>query len=99
MPDTLRIFDLARQLWHEMKTDYDAALVAAMRHAERDTNGVLVNRDGRAKGITADSLFTGNTDRAIRYASEELIEHWSHHGRLTLTTFETQWLAGRHVWN
>ena len=92
------IFGQAAQLWRAMKTEYDAALVAAMRQAEHDTNGVLVSHEGRAAGVTAESLFTGNADRAIKYASEELIDWWLTNGRLNLTDFETQWLAGRVVW-
>jgi hypothetical protein len=51
--------------------------------AERETRGTLVNRKGTARGVNPRSLFTGSEERARRYASEELLEHWQTHGRPT----------------
>src|SRR5260370_14226 len=44
--------------------------------AEAATGGSLVNPRGRAIGISERSLFTGSEDRALRYASRELINYW-----------------------
>jgi hypothetical protein len=51
--------------------------------AEAATRGSLVNARGRALGISERSLFTGSEDRAMRYASRELINYWQEHPRPT----------------
>lgn len=55
--------------------------------AEQDTRGSMVNRKGQARGVDPRSLFTGSEERARRYASEELLEHWQTHGRPTAAMF------------
>lgn len=55
--------------------------------AERATSGYMLNRNGMARGINPQSLFTGSEERARRYASEELLEHWQRHGRPTAAMF------------
>lgn len=85
-------------MYRLMKEEYDAALQAAYGLAEHETNGVLVNREGKERGIRGTELFSGNEERARKYASEELIEHWRVHGRLRLDRFEEQWAAGRVAW-
>ena len=64
---------------HEREEIKEAAYVSA----ERATRGNLVNAKGRARGVEPRSLFTGSEERARRYASEELLEHWQAHGRPT----------------
>jgi hypothetical protein len=44
--------------------------------AEEATNGYLLNKAGKAANIDPDSLFSGDPDRAYRYASEELLRFW-----------------------
>lgn len=67
----------SRRLEHEEAVEY------AYVTAERETRGSMLNRKGEARGINPRSLFTGSEDRARRYASEELLEHWQKHGRPT----------------
>jgi hypothetical protein len=55
----------------------------------------LVNKAGRAIGVDGDDLFTGPGGYAAKYASEELMEWWQKHPRLTLARYEIQWLKGR----
>jgi hypothetical protein len=59
------------------------AVEAAIMSAERDTNGNMLNRRARAAGIDERSLFTGSEERARRYASEELLNHWRRNPRPT----------------
>jgi hypothetical protein len=51
--------------------------------AEAATRGNMVHARGRAIGVSERSLFTGSEDRAMRYASRELINYWSEHPRPT----------------
>jgi len=63
--------------------------------AAEATAGVLVNQEGRVDHIDGFSLFRGTERRAMRYASEELLEFWKQHPRLTLAEYEDQWITGR----
>lgn len=81
-----------------MKAEFDADLDAHIQGAETATNGYLVNSAGRAAGVRAESLFSGSADRAHRYASAELLEHWLSHPRPSLTEYENQWIAARTGW-
>jgi hypothetical protein len=80
--------------WRECRAEYNDLLYAAYERAEEETNGALLNADGRAQSIDALSLFMGNETRAHRYASSELLEHWERYPRVTFSSFERQWLAG-----
>lgn len=93
------IFAAASTAWADMKAEYDAALAAAHALAETETNGNLVNRKGKAKGLTGWDMFTGPEIRARNYASEELLDHWNKHPRPNLNRFEAQWTEGRLSWN
>lgn len=68
--------------------EYDKALEAC--------SGVLVNKAGRADHVDGYSLFVGPFRRAKRFASEELLEYWETHPRLSLEDFELQWLSGQY---
>lgn len=92
------VFDYAADLWRGMKADWDADLDAHMRAAETETNGNLVSAEGRAAGVGAESLFTGSTARAFRYASYELLDFWGLHPRPSLADYEAQWIAARTGW-
>jgi hypothetical protein len=48
--------------------------------AEAATNGYLLNKAGKAAGVDPSSLFSGDPDRAYRYASEELLRFWGEPG-------------------
>lgn len=82
-------------LYRECRTDYDHHLEHAYAQAEHATNGALLNAEGRARGVDALSLFMGPASRAEKYASEELIEYWRTHPRVTFARFEQQWAAQR----
>jgi hypothetical protein len=85
------IFDNAKELWKEMKDEWDRYVDAQYNRALEECGGVLVNRLGRDRGIDGYSLFTGTWTRAKKFASEELLAYWAHNPRLTMNEFETQW--------
>lgn len=58
--------------------------------AEEATRGALLNRKGIAAGIDTLRLFTSNRAFAYCYASEELIEWWAEHPRMTFPEYEKQ---------
>ena len=58
-------------------------------------SGVLVNKAGRADNIDGYSLFTGTQHKAYKFASEELLEFWEKHPRLSLEDYELLWLSGQ----
>ena len=86
------LFDLAAQQYRRMRQDYELILEAAYALAEHECNGYLLNRRGQAADIDPYSLFMGNETRALAYASEELIEHWGQHPRITFADYERQHL-------
>lgn len=60
--------------------------------AEAQTRGNVLTAEGRAKGVDPMSLWSGQTARARKYASDELKQHWeSTGGRLTWTQFRAQY--------
>lgn len=81
--------------WRECRAVYDDTLYAQYEAAEEATRGAMLNARGRARGIDAFSLFMGPEVRALAYASEELIEHWATHPRVTFAMFEKQWQRNR----
>lgn len=81
--------------WRECRAEYDETLYAQYVAAEEATNGAMLNARGREKGIDAFTLFMGPEVRALAYASEELVEHWEQHPRVTYAKFERQWQAQR----
>lgn len=91
----MSIISQAFNAWRECRAEYDDTLYAQYEAAEEATRGALLNARGRAKGIDPFSLFMGNETRALAYASEELVEHWESHPRITFSKFEKQWAAQR----
>lgn len=83
--------------WRECRAEYDECLYSQYIAAEEATSGALLNARGRAAGIDAFTLFMGNERRALAYASEELIEHWASHPRITFARFERQWSSLREM--
>lgn len=64
--------------------------------AEDDTHGNLLSAAGRAAGIRAESLWSGTSARARKYASDELKQWWSEHGgRVTAGEFRAQFTGDR----
>lgn len=89
------IYEFAGELWRRMKDDYAAELERRFTLADNACNGYLLSIEGKAAGISAWSLFTGPVDRAYKYASHELQDHWTAHGRITLKHFEREWVNTR----
>ncbi|WP_344677236.1 phage minor capsid protein [Saccharopolyspora taberi] len=61
--------------------------------AEADTNGYLLSNAGEAAGVDPRELFTGPAARARKWASDELLEWWEEHGRITFDEFAAQLLG------
>lgn len=59
-------------------------------HAESATNGYMLNKAGKRKGIDERRLFTGNQRLVDRYASDELREYFDAHPRPTRARFDAQ---------
>lgn len=89
------IFREAAAQWRAMRADFELVLESTYAKAERDTNGVMLNRDGRREPITAWSLLTGPWSRVAKYGSPELIEWFGVNGRPSLEDFEREWWRGR----
>ncbi|PRB14486.1 hypothetical protein [Microbacterium sp. MYb62] len=91
----MSIISEAFNAWRECRAEYDDTLYALFVAAEEATRGAMLNARGREKGIDPFSLFMGNQTRALAYASEELIEHWEKHPRITFAKFERAWQRQR----
>ena len=89
------IYEMAGTIQKAMSADFEREVEATYAQAEEATDGYLVNKAGRARGLRGIDLFTGSEKDAYRYASEELIVHWMQSPRLTKTAFERQWLSVR----
>lgn len=75
----------------QMRRRHFSELTAlAVLEAEDATRGNLLNKAGRAAGIDAASLFTGNRARARKYASEELLRWWEQHPRRTYAEYRAE---------
>ena len=89
------IYEMAGTIQKTMSADFEREVEAAYAQAEEATNGYLVNKAGRERGVRGIDLFTGSEKDAYRYESSELIAHWMQSPRLTKTAFERQWLSVR----
>lgn len=58
--------------------------------AEGETNGYMLNKLGKRRGVDERTLFTGNRARIRKYASDELLEFFDSHPPLTRGQFERQ---------
>lgn len=93
---TSAIFAEAAELWAEMKLEHEQWVEWQIAQANGTCKGALLNKAGRDAGISSASLFTGPESRAMKYASEELKEHWANTlKRETLEEFEAAWLEMR----
>ncbi|MGW8430907.1 hypothetical protein ACWGJ9_07255 [Curtobacterium citreum] len=84
-------------LYRQIRAEFEDVRTAAYELALEETRGRLLNDRGRNAGIDAWDLFIGNEARARAYASEELLEHWAAHPRITVTAYEQQVLE-RHLY-
>lgn len=76
--------------WRENRAEYEHYLENQVSRAEQDLNGCLLNPRGLTAGVSAYRLFYGPYYKACAYASEELIDWWQQHGRLTFEQWEAQ---------
>jgi hypothetical protein len=95
---TSAVFAHAAAVRARLRADYEQVRGSAYLAAEEATRGALVNARGKRAGIDAYSLFMGSGVRARAYASEELLEHWESHPRLTFTEYERQMMHGGASW-
>jgi hypothetical protein len=79
--------------WRECRSAYDELLHSQYQLAEDRTHGVLLNAEGRRKGVDPWRLFTSNLAFRNCYASEELQDHWRDHPHQTFAKFESHWSA------
>jgi hypothetical protein len=63
-------------------------------NAEDVCRGVLLNKAGRGRNVSARSLFTGPEARARKYASRELLDYWQEHGRMTVEDYTASLIGG-----
>lgn len=75
-----------------MRLAYGDYLEAHMLAAELATKGTFRNARGRAAGITQEQLFMGGPSITAAYASEELLDFWRLHPRMTLAQYERAWV-------
>jgi hypothetical protein len=61
--------------------------------AEDATNGYMLNRKAKARGVDPKSLFAGPERVARANASDELLEWWDENGRTTLEEFRADLLG------
>jgi len=71
---------------------YDEWLEARWLAAEAATNGYMLNREGRARGIDPRTLFYGSWDRVKKYGSQELLNWFEANGWMNKTEFRAQML-------
>jgi hypothetical protein len=88
-------YDTALANWRECRAEYDLTLYADYERAAEACRDALLNARGRRAGVDPLSLFMGNEARAHAYASDELLEHWRSHPRVTFARFERVWMARR----
>jgi hypothetical protein len=89
------IFQHAAQQWYQMKSDYLSHVDNEYDKALEACSGVLVNKEGRELHVDGYSLFTGTERRALKYASEELLDYWLTNPRLSVMDFELMWMSGQ----
>jgi hypothetical protein len=64
----------------QLRAEYDLYRHAAWVQAERDCNGYLLSEEGRAAGIEPERLWEIPWEKAVRFASEELLDWWGVNG-------------------
>jgi len=84
------IFLAAMEAWHDARAEFADLHENAYQLAETACNGVLLNAAGKRAGIDPYSLFIGTNTRARKYASEELLDHWTRHPRIGVNEYMRQ---------
>lgn len=82
------IFSTAAATWRALHAEWTLIVEGQYLAAEEATRGNLLNKRGRVAKIDPFTLFSGPAIRAHAYASEELLEHWQTHPRLTFAEYE-----------
>lgn len=72
---------------HEQAREEYESYVASQHDRAENEIGFMLNKEGRAKGIDAYSLFSGPVSRAKKYGSEELQAWFGRNGRQTLASY------------
>ena len=62
--------------------------------AETVTNGNLLSRRAKAKGVEVKDLWQVNPNTARAWASEELLDYWDTHGRMTVSDWLASYVGG-----
>lgn len=88
-------FERALSDWREARAEYERFLDAQYEQAAETCREALLNDRGRAQHVDPRSLFMGPAVRAYAYASEELVDFWEQHPRVTFVEFERRWLRDR----
>jgi hypothetical protein len=70
-----------------IREEYRLMVHADYLAAEAETNGYLLSREGRARGLDPIRLWGMREDQAMRLASEELRTFWERRPRLTMTAW------------
>lgn len=81
--------------WDEAVTEWLDYAHAQWLAAEQACRGHLLSKAGHTAGINPRDLWTGTTARAARYASEELLDFWDRHPRITRTQYADLLAAAR----
>ena len=93
----------ARERRQLRESEYQDEVYRQWLTAEAETNGYMLNKAGRAAGISDRSLFTGPESRVAKYASRELLDYFDSHPRPTRASWfgsaakRRAHLAGRRV--
>jgi hypothetical protein len=93
----------ARRRRQDAEQEYRDEVYRHWLAAEAATNGFMLKRDGRYRGIDERSLFVGPESRVRKYASPELIEWFESHPRPTRVSWfgsasaRRAHLAGRRI--
>lgn len=93
----------ARERRQQQEQEYQDEVYRQWLQAEAETNGYMLNKAGRAAGISDRSLFTGPESRVAKYASRELLDYFDAHPRPTRASWfgsaarRRAHLAGRRV--
>lgn len=81
--------------WAAVNADWLDWAQAQFLAAEAECRGYLLNKAGIAAGLDPWTLWTGPASRAARYASEELLEFWATHPRMTVSEYREQLRSAR----
>lgn len=75
------------------RRSYDEYIYLQYLDAESATRGHMLNAAGQSAGIDPVELFSGRTDIARKYASEDLLRWFADNGRMTFAEFKAQTLG------